>query len=1026
MLSIQKLTIFSTVAAWTIIAGVNAPAKEFDIPDGDVAALIQAVTQANGNGEADVIRLAPGGRYVFTQVDNTDGDKGPNALPVIADDHSGIGSDLVLIGGGATFERSGAAEFRFLMIGKDCTAVIHEIIFKNGRCPQGGGAIQARWQNADLTLEGCVFDGNSVSGTGKEDGGGAVMAHESTLHVKGCVFRNNDANVGGALKILLSDLFVKGATFENNHAIHNTNGSGGGIYIDGALGDDGVIRVEDARFISNSAVISGGGFFNFLYNNNYAYIANCYFTGNIVGNPDPGTWASGGGFWTRSGTFSYPPGWTDGDSNDARTELVNCTFYRNKVVNTQGLGGGIATGAMNTIVRNVTLAENEAGWGGGGIHASDAFWMTNTLLSKNRAFNGGNNWNTYHQFSGEAENFDGSGNLRYLTDGGGNLPESIPQGDPLLAIPADNGGPVETMALDPNSPAVNGGATAAAPSRDARHVDRPFGPAPDIGAYEHAPTVTDLNVSATSYLGGDGEDQGNAAAIQSDKTIVLCGKFSALPQTGVSHILLEADAMSQGAVLRLAPDGRSIRSITRLGAVADDLDIDPTDDTIVAAGDFGLVKLTSDGSTILWQKPLLDFSDAGKASAMFGNGRRTAVGADGTVAAQINGWYYVFEKYGNEISRRLIVRDENDKSANPYGVGGYDHRVEDIAIDSDRRLVFAAGWSQRAPNFQSAFLIAFSYVETGDDGLDLKVWKDYNWWGSAAENTGLTADTKGVRVEMGQDGRLYFTGYADGGNNIFTRNPKYLADNAKHPDYISTLINNVQIDRFNNGAGAGSGKFAYFMKADPGTGEIDAGQFQYSSAGVNQARTFIIYAIASDKVGNVLVGGQSADAMPARADLKINRTAIGSRTNNENSVIKVSPTLGNRSLVACWTGLTDPNESRVTALATFDGLWVALGETQGDIVSSAPLDGEKNAGTDAFFSVWGDPEQSFPPGDIDCSGAVDLLDALAILKLLSGRPYENNACDLLNGDLNHNRRLDMGDALGILQNAAQIAETAKP
>jgi hypothetical protein len=535
-----------------------------------------------------------------------------------------------------------------------------------------------------------------------------------------------------------------------------------------------------------------------------------------------------------------------------------------------------------------------------------------------------------------------------------------------------------------------------------------------IPSAARAATVTDLAVVTAGYLGGEGDDRGNGVVIQSDKTIVIGGGFSALPQADAAHALLNAGPAAEGALVRLSPDGQQIRSITRLGAVVDDLDLDPIDDAIVAVGDFGLAKLSSDGSTVLWQKPLADLTDpdadlAGGDAALFGNGRRVATGADGTVAAQFHEWYFIFDREGTEKSRRLIAREDKNKDANPHGVGGYSHRVEDVAIDSDHRLVFLAGFSQRAPDFQSAYLVAFSYAETGEDGRDRKVWSDYNWWNTAAQDTGLTADTRGVRVSMGRDGRLYFTGYADGGNNIFTR----------HPGDLSLKADNVAIDRFNNGAGAGPGKFAYFMAADPATGDPHAGQFQYSSAGVNDARSFTIYAVTGDETGSVLIGGQSADAMPDRSELKINSTPVGQRVPDENSFMRLSPDLAERRVVACWTGTESPGTSRITALDSAYGLTAVIGETQGKVVTVAPLDGTKNGATDLFYSVWGETATSFLPGDVDCSRRIDVADLIDILNILAGGPPNDNGCDPLNGDLNGNDRLDLGDAVGVLRMAAR-------
>jgi hypothetical protein len=58
--------------------------------------------------------------------------------------------------------------------------------------------------------------------------------------------------------------------------------------------------------------------------------------------------------------------------------------------------------------------------------------------------------------------------------------------DPMLAALADNGGPTQTQALEPGSPAIDHGGTSAngCPPTDQRGVTRPQGPACDIGAFE--------------------------------------------------------------------------------------------------------------------------------------------------------------------------------------------------------------------------------------------------------------------------------------------------------------------------------------------------------------------------------------------------------------------------------------------------------------------------------------------------------------------------------------------------------------
>jgi hypothetical protein len=96
-----------------------------------------------------------------------------------------------------------------------------------------------------------------------------------------------------------------------------------------------------------------------------------------------------------------------------------------------------------------------------------------------------------------------------LTDGGHNIAFADPgcpgsAVDPLLEPLADNGGPTETMALGPGSPALDAvpSTGAACPPTDQRGVARPQGSACDIGAFEkEVPAQTTSTSGATSNSG---------------------------------------------------------------------------------------------------------------------------------------------------------------------------------------------------------------------------------------------------------------------------------------------------------------------------------------------------------------------------------------------------------------------------------------------------------------------------------------------------------------------------------------------
>jgi len=454
---------------------------------------------------------------------------------------------------------------------------------------------------------------------------------------------------------------------------------------------------------------------------------------------------------------------------------------------------------------------------------------------------------------------------------------------------------------------------------------------------------TDLALATASYLGGGGSDEGNAVVIQSGGEVVVGGLFSGLPAAATDRTLLGASATAPGIVLHFNTDGSVLQSITRLGGTVDDLDLDPRNDRIAVVGDFGLAVLSADGASVIWSASGNGIGDGG--AAVYSRGRRVAVGSDGTVAAIFNGYVYLFDENGTSLGARF-----------PFGetgvlVGGglYGNRAEDIAVDGANRRVFTCGWSQTSANAQTPWIYAHRY-DAANYGVE--AWRDYRWWASALLNTSLLADSRCKRISRGEDGALYLIGNTDGGNTVFQRNPKYLdASNNRGADVISQTVNNIQIDRWNNGAGASVGAFAYFARINGSDGELPVAQFQYSSAGINQARSFRVEAITADTGGNTYIGGQSSSEMPERGALTINGSAIGPRVANETSLIGVAADFASRVQVASFTA-NGGGAGAITALASRNGKLAILGTTDGPIVTVSPLDGTLN-GSDVFLAVTG-------------------------------------------------------------------------
>jgi predicted outer membrane repeat protein len=112
-----------------------------------------------------------------------------------------ITKSLTIEGNGATLTMAaswtGDVGTQLLRItDSDADVVIRRLHFKNGQAYEdNGGAIS---NSGILTLESCVFSGNTATGR-SSPGGGAVYSSNSTLTIRGCTFYGNSAASGGAV-----------------------------------------------------------------------------------------------------------------------------------------------------------------------------------------------------------------------------------------------------------------------------------------------------------------------------------------------------------------------------------------------------------------------------------------------------------------------------------------------------------------------------------------------------------------------------------------------------------------------------------------------------------------------------------------------------------------------------------------------------------------------------------------------------------------------------------------------------------
>ncbi|GGU41510.1 choice-of-anchor Q domain-containing protein [Streptomyces coeruleorubidus] len=165
-----------------------------------------------------------------------------------------------------------------------------------------------------------------------------------------------------------------------------------------------------------------------------------------------------------------------------------------------GYGGGIDIRGLGTVrILNSTITRNSSTDGGGGINIAPAYLdslpapipdIVDLPLGRMTLRNSVVAGNTvdgvpadckkaFATIASQGNNLDGDGSCRLTAVG------DLPSRAPLIGPLADNGGPTDTVALLPGSPALD--AADGCPATDQRGVARPQGAACDIGAYERTP-----------------------------------------------------------------------------------------------------------------------------------------------------------------------------------------------------------------------------------------------------------------------------------------------------------------------------------------------------------------------------------------------------------------------------------------------------------------------------------------------------------------------------------------------------------
>ncbi|MDQ2785725.1 MAG: right-handed parallel beta-helix repeat-containing protein [Chloroflexota bacterium] len=209
-----------------------------------------------------------------------------------------------------------------------------------------------------------------------------------------------------------------------------------------------------------------------------------------------------------------------------------------------GFGGGIRMASGSATIVQSTISNNAATNGGGISLAGGSASIENTIVA-------GNTLNGAAADVAGAVTSLGHNLIGNTSGGSGFVPSDLTDVNPLLGPLQNNGGPAQTQALLPTSPALDVVPTTGAgcPSADQRLVSRPQNGACDIGAYELAAAVS---VQANAPADGNGTDLPFATISEAVGNVVAGGAVSvaanprAFP-TYNDHVTIDRNVTITGA-----------------------------------------------------------------------------------------------------------------------------------------------------------------------------------------------------------------------------------------------------------------------------------------------------------------------------------------------------------------------------------------------------------------------------------------------------------------------------------------------
>ena len=417
-----------------------------NLNDSGVGSLRQAVSQANAAAGADTILISAPGEILLTS------------------GQIAITNSVSITGNGTTNSVINAQrQSRIFDISSAAGNVtLTKLTLLNGRTTavgEEGGALRFL-SSGTLTINQSTLSGNSTAGTGSpadifnsRPHGGAIYTRSGNIVVNGSTISNNstegDYSNGGAIYSVDGDISI-------SQSVVTGNSTAGESSTAGAIGTDGgAITITESRISGNSTLgkfSSGGALYTY---DGAIRISRSTFSGNST----RGDQASGGAIATEIGAIT----------------MSQSTLSGNSTAGDQANGGGIHSYAGSVEISQSTVTKNTAFGAGGGIEVFGfptnpvTYTITNSIVAGNKDNGTGPDvmkgkpvfpFLIKSSLIGRNNGISLTATIGTTPDANGNIVggNTVAKGiDPRLAPLADNGGPTQTHAILPSSPALNRG-----------------------------------------------------------------------------------------------------------------------------------------------------------------------------------------------------------------------------------------------------------------------------------------------------------------------------------------------------------------------------------------------------------------------------------------------------------------------------------------------------------------------------------------------------------------------------------------